>query len=140
MFKDRPILGHGYHSYGSVIQKYLSSEESKLSFPRDSHSMYLDMLAGTGILGTITFIYFLWSCIRLVWKLFSKGSWSDEIQIWILASWGGLTAFLVAGLFDRHFYMPQTLVPFLFFLGGISAISMGEASAKIAKGFPPDPN
>src|SRR5918996_150932 len=68
MFAEHPLLGVGAGNYPTNYQRYaqLIGIEFRTE-ARDPHSLYVQLLAETGILGTITFlgmIYFLFEALN----------------------------------------------------------------------------
>lgn len=124
MFKDSPWVGHGFYSFGTHFKKYTELHESIPNFPVEAHNMYLDLLSGTGLIGVSAFIYFIISVFILLGRALKKteGSWTEKS--WILGGMAGFGAFLVGGIFDKLFYMTQTIVPVLFFLAIATSVVM----------------
>jgi O-antigen ligase len=122
MFQDSPLIGQGYHSFGDRMGDFSDILKQNPGFPKEAHSMYLDFLSTTGLLGFSAFIYFLLTCLKVFFITWKKLQSDNPNRPWILASFGGFAAFLIAGLFDRHFFMSQTLIPLLLFLGILSSV------------------
>lgn len=117
MFKDSPVFGQGFHSFGNRIDQFSDRRLSDPHFPVDSHNMYLDFLSSTGIVGFAAFLIFLFSIGKSLFKGWKETAGNLIEKSWLLTATGGFLSFLIAGFFDRHFYMVQTLIPTLFFLG-----------------------
>lgn len=117
MFKDSPVFGQGFHSFGDRIDQFSNQRLLDPHFPVDSHNMYLDFLSSTGIVGFAAFLFFIFSIGKLLFLAWKSKDSHDARKTWLLTAIGGFCAFLIGGFFDRHFYMIQTLVPTLFFLG-----------------------
>jgi O-antigen ligase len=98
MFRDYPILGVGP---GHFQLKYLDySEEIGLDprlAPRDAHSLYLEALSETGIVGAGALLIVLWLALRGAWRARLRLAGGDAL----LAEgiFVALLSFLVAGLF-----------------------------------------
>lgn len=128
MFKDSPLTGQGYHSFGERMSEFSPDLTENPNFPREAHNMYLDFLSTTGIIGFGAFLGFLLACLKIIirtWKLLPPKDWDRP---WILSSMGGFTSFLIAGFFDRHFFMSQTLIPLLFFLGLAASVYLRQST------------
>lgn len=125
MFLDAPIFGQGFYSFGTRYQKYTDWHLHYEHFPVEAHNMYMDLLSGTGLVGVGAFFYFLLSWLGLAVREFRARIDASHVP-WALASFGMLWAFVTAGIFDKQFYMTQTLVPNLFFLGILASRSLGE--------------
>jgi len=122
MFQDTPFFGQGYHSFGSRLTSFIRPEELYPNFPTEAHNMYLDFLATTGIVGFLSFCFFIAQVLTTLFRAWFHFHLSEWERPWILATLGGFVAFLIAGFFDRHFYMSQTLVPNLVALAITSSI------------------
>lgn len=129
MFQDSPWTGQGYHSFGERLQKFAPELAKDPYFPREAHNMYLDFLATTGLVGLSAFVALLVYWAALLFRGWRSQSITAEGRPWILAAIGGFSAFLVAGCFDRHFYMTQTLTPLLFFMSIATAVIMQESES-----------
>lgn len=133
MFRDSPWVGQGFHSFGHRLQTYAPERFKDAAFPKETHNMYLDFLSGTGVLGFSAFLFFSIRSLWLLVKTYLGCSESDPNKPWVLTTLGGFTAFLIAGMFDRHFFMVQTLVPTLLFLSLASAIMLSMLPQTLSK-------
>lgn len=133
MFKDSPVTGQGYHSFGERMGQFSPVLNDKPDFPKEAHSMYLDFLSTTGILGFSAFLFFLLSCLRMLSQTWKTLPPEDLDRPWILSCLGGFVSFLIAGFFDRHFFMSQTLIPVLFFLGLAASVYLKHRSNLIPR-------
>jgi O-antigen ligase len=125
MFKDSPILGQGFYSFGSRHQKYMNLAEPRENFPVEAHNMYLDMLSGTGILGLLVFLFFIGSVFKILWNGIYRNSDLNPVEKkYFVAMFSSFLVFLIGGFFDKFFYMTQSLVPLMFFLGMTISIQM----------------
>jgi hypothetical protein len=152
MFRDYPILGVGPGDYPLHYLEY--SQEIGLDprlAPRDAHSLYLEALAETGIIGASAFLVVLWLALRGAWRARLRLAGRDAL----LAEgiFVALVSYLVAGLF-LHAAYPRYLwivVGFGFVAGNLargevrdrgfgmrSARGAPRASAKPALGKPLD--
>ncbi len=116
MFREHPLLGTGYH-YGFEQQriKYMSEEEKQNpNFPTDPHSLYFDLLATTGLVGLLAFVFFAVSTVRGYVSAILRSPVENPALVAGLGAW---VAFLVGTAFDSHFFHTQTLMGTLFFLG-----------------------
>lgn len=119
IFKDNPVLGAGYH-HGFEVQreKYMRGPEETENprFATDPHSLYFDLLATTGIVGSLAFALFLFCAFRSYLLAWRKNLLPAE-RATLVTGIGSLTAFCVGAAFDSHFFHTQTLMATLFFLG-----------------------
>ncbi|NBX83254.1 O-antigen ligase domain-containing protein [bacterium] len=129
MFRDSPWTGQGYHSFGSRLAEFAPDHAKDPGFPKEAHNMYLDFLATTGILGSLAFLNLLFAWTRILIRGYRLRSLNPSDRALIVASIGGFSGFLVAGCFDRHFYMTQTLTPLLFFLSLATSIVLRSERA-----------
>lgn len=69
MFKDYPILGIGYQENETRSGEYLARLGYPDAFTGHAHSNYLQMLAGTGITGFVTYMFLISFMLWLTWRL-----------------------------------------------------------------------
>ncbi|MBI4042428.1 MAG: O-antigen ligase family protein [Deltaproteobacteria bacterium] len=127
MLKDSPLIGKGYHSFPYWSEKYYRQYGLWADHPRDPHSMYLDMLGGTGIIGFTAFLTFMAFHLCLLFKAFFRktpsppNSPNSEDKLFLLAIIGGFSGYLVMGVFNDQFFITYNLMALLFFLSlGVS--------------------
>ena len=122
-----PILGVGpanYYWYTPIFQILGYS----VSF--NSHNNYIDIIAQTGILGLICFLWIAWELGRLAWRLI-KSSQEGFAKAYIYGAMGGLVGSWASGM------LGDWIIPFVynvgfkgfrasvfgwFFLGGLVAL------------------
>ncbi|HZG71143.1 MAG TPA: O-antigen ligase family protein, partial [Chondromyces sp.] len=71
IFKDHPIVGTGFATYGDSATKSYSSpiyDDYDIEFDIYADNQYIQVIAQTGILGVITFAIFLLGMMFLLWK------------------------------------------------------------------------
>jgi len=124
MFKDSPWVGQGFYSFGTHFKKYTHQHETTSNFPVEAHNMYLDLLSGTGAIGLSAFIFFILSVLVLLSRAYKQKDGNLSERSWLLGGLAGFVAFMVGGLFDKLFYMTQTIVPVLFFLAIATSVVM----------------
>jgi O-antigen ligase len=66
MFKERPLTGWG-QSNQFVLARRLRLPPERWP-TRDTHNLFLEILTGTGVMGTIPFLMGLWLCGWSAWK------------------------------------------------------------------------
>jgi O-antigen ligase len=112
MFSDNPILGVGFANYSDNYWNYAGSlglESSARNLTsergqREPHSLYIEIMAETGLLGILTFLLFFGLTIRNIYlyrKNYRRGiSKSDDAwSAWITATGFSILTYLVAGFF-----------------------------------------
>jgi len=107
MFKDHPVIGIGYGENIGALTSYYQ----KLNAPADiiaassshAHNQYLQMLAGTGILGLAIYLiivfYFLVLALRVWRKVGSREVFYQGLTLGVI---GAQVAFLVGGLTEAN--------------------------------------
>ncbi|HYN87658.1 MAG TPA: O-antigen ligase family protein [Ardenticatenaceae bacterium] len=114
MVRQRPLLGVGPDNYRHVFGEYAGQSE----WDRNVHAnnMYLEMFAGTGVLGGLAFV----SLLLVAGLLALRGWWqapADAFGLWSLALAGSLVAFLAHGLLDYFLEFTGLLLFFWMLLG-----------------------
>ena len=122
MFKDRPIVGHGYGHYFEHNSPYHTSRSYGLPLEQArsyaQHNVLLSVLVDTGLVGLALFGSWLAMLIGLGWRLARQASNENEIR-WVgLMLLGALTAYLCNGMFQDVMIIPMVHM-FLFFLAGV---------------------
>ena len=114
MFEEHPILGVGVSNYPIQYQRYaqLIGIEFR-SEARDPHSLYIQLLAETGILGTVTFlgmVFFLLNALGKAGRAAEKVQrleewlpWLNSIRLAILSYM--LTSVFLHSAFIRYFWL-----------------------------------
>ncbi len=102
MFKDSPILGKGIGLFMSFFRDY--SEHLLIQY---AHNCYLQILAETGLLGLLSFLWFLIEVIRGAYKKIKEKQ--DFLLIGIFAAF---IAFSVHMFFDTQLYSLQLAMLF----------------------------
>jgi len=93
MIKSNPILGVGLNNFIVRLPEYWQSGQIRLLQP--VHNIYLLILAETGLVGLIIFLWFLVLTFR---KLLEIGSWKLVIP---------LMAILLTGVADHYWFTLQ---------------------------------
>jgi O-antigen ligase len=114
MFDEHPILGVGTGNYPTNYQKYaqLIGIEFRAT-ARDPHSLYVQVLAETGILGTIAFIgmvFFLFDALNKTIRAIERSPylkdwlpWMNAIRLAILSYL--MTSFVLHNAYIRYFWI-----------------------------------
>ena len=110
MFRDNPIFGVGFGNYGLRYWDYavdlgLESNATNIDYAPDSrfaHSLYVEILSETGLIGFIAFLLFfitLFVEILRVKKKFDTYAIQTEWPSWTSALGMSILTFLISGLF-----------------------------------------
>ncbi len=133
MFVDRPLLGVGINNYPNNYQKYSSQLglDSRTT-ERDPHSLYIEALAETGIIGFSVFSLFLTTLmvsIHRARKKLQQMNLHPKTQRGLIALQMSLIAFLIASIF-----LHGAFIRYLWLL-----VALGAAGIHIAHATP-EPN
>jgi hypothetical protein len=81
----------------------------------------MDLLGTTGLLGFLTFLWFLGSVLRsYLWALRSPQMTPEDRGL-LLGSWAAFVCFIIGAAFDSHLYHTQTLSMMLY------GLALGQA-------------
>jgi O-antigen ligase len=109
MFSERPILGVGTANYPVNYQRY--AQAIGLEFraeARDPHSLYVQILAETGLLGAITFlglIYFLFDSLNRTCREIEKYPGLQDWLPWVSSIRLALLSYLLTSMFLHNAYI-----------------------------------
>lgn len=107
MFQDHPLLGVGLGNFRDNYQTYsrnLGLDERRT--PRSPASLYLELLAEQGLVGTILFLFLTGLIFREMWqarKNFQAAGLADESYL-VSALVAGLAGYLFAAIFKNSAY------------------------------------
>lgn len=107
IIKHSPLLGFGFANYYWYTPLF-PIRGYAVSF--NSHNNYLDIIAQTGIVGLLCFVWFLWEIGLLGWRLRDQAP-SGFAQAYVYGAIGGLAAMIVAGMFG------DWVLPFFYNVG-----------------------
>jgi len=117
MFLQSPLLGKGYHSFNDYNYKLRTEDEKKIEpYPIDPHSIYFEFLGGTGTIGFLTFIYFLFSTLKTYKTKISNSIYLSKEWALAVCGFSSFVFFMIAGLTDNHFFITYSLNTTIFFL------------------------
>lgn len=99
----------------------------------NSHNNYIDVLAQTGVLGLICFLWLIWEVGKLTWRLLQRVRERDDfVRAYVYGAAGGFVATMASGVLGDwvlpYVYnitirgMRASILPWLFF-GGLIAIN-----------------
>jgi O-antigen ligase len=126
MAEEHPIAGGGYNNYALVAKDYVHEPGVReFSFlvtetPHVAHSVYLQLLAETGVVGLVLFLIVVAGCLRAALAAARRFDDLDELPMAglaravFVAMAGMLTAsFFISNLTDRRMWILFALGPIL---------------------------
>ena len=122
MFKDKPIIGHGYGHYFTHNNRFHNNRSYELPLGQArtyaQHNVFLSILVDTGLIGLTMFIGWLAMLIGVGWQLARQRESGNETR-WVgLMLLGGMTAYFCNAMFQDAMIIPMVHM-FLFFLAGV---------------------
>jgi O-antigen ligase len=104
-FKDEPIFGVGYQQNGPpLLKEYFARMGEPDAFASHAHNVYLNFLSGTGIVGLLLYLGFVfgtfWIGVQNVKKLSLEKGW---LYYFSLAGVAALAIFIIGGLTEYNF-------------------------------------
>ncbi|UOF02261.1 O-antigen ligase family protein [Bdellovibrio reynosensis] len=104
IFKDHPWLGAGYGENYTLLPKYYAMQGLPADqFVGHAHNQFLHMLAGTGIVGLLCYVFLYFFFVVKAWGVFKvapPNSWEKAVSLGIF---GSLIGFAVGGLTESNF-------------------------------------
>ena len=120
---ESPMLGVGLNAYPQVVKGYvINNMPSQLAPDYMLHNMvvhniYLLIMAEIGLPGLLAFLWLMGAALRLGLREYRREQdWMGLVSLGIVC---GLTAFLVAGLFDNSWRVGLSLPYLVFTLMGL---------------------
>ncbi|MBK8204388.1 MAG: O-antigen ligase family protein [Bdellovibrionales bacterium] len=124
IFKDYPLLGIGYTENERRIGEYYERMGITDGFHGHAHNVYLQFLAGTGLLGLCCYLffigYFMLLALRLWRKLPLDQSWARALALGAL---GAQISLHVGGLTQNNFSDGEVTHNFIFILALLVALA-----------------
>jgi O-antigen ligase len=123
MFAEHPILGVGTANYPTNYQRY--AQLIGLEFraqARDPHSLYVQILAETGILGAVAFfgmIFFLFDSLNKTCRAIEQSGRLQDWLPWISAIRLALLSYLLTSIFLHNAYFRYFWILVAMALAGI---------------------
>src|SRR6056297_3556629 len=122
MFKDAPLMGHGFGHYSQHSKYYYDnrSYDLPLDQARDyvQHNVLLSLLADTGLLGVSCFVAALLFWTARAWKLARDAMASPGAKRLGLIVLCGVSTYFFNGMFQDVLVIPMVHM-YLFYLGGL---------------------
>jgi hypothetical protein len=124
MVRDYPMLGIGPDNFRWMYGPY--SSNARWNTDIHANNLYLEFLADTGVLGLVTFMWFVWRITTLATQGLLTNH-RDSSWIWRVALLASLSAWFVHGLLDYFFEFTPTYVAFWI----IAGLTVGLATLDI---------
>lgn len=112
MFREHPFLGVGFANYSDNYWSYAGNlgleaaarNVGSASSARQPHSLYVEIMAETGIFGILSFLVFIYILLRDLYRSRAindakKAKADPEWSLWITSIFMSILTFLVAGIF-----------------------------------------
>lgn len=123
MWTDYPILGVGAGNYKPNYQRYAQFVGIEFrAEPRDPHSLYVQLMAETGILGTVAFlgmILFLFDALNRACRDIEKSPHLTEWLPWMSALRFAILSYLLTSVFLHNAYIRYLWILIAMALAGI---------------------
>jgi O-antigen ligase len=128
MFKDYPILGIGYQENETRAGEYVARLGKPDAFTGHAHSNYIQMLAGTGITGFVTYLFLISFMLWLTWRLWKR---LPQDLLWpraiALAALGAQIQLHIGGFTECNFKAGATNHNFMVVWALVISLSVLEA-------------
>jgi len=123
MFKDRPIVGHGFGHYFAHNDRYHNDRSYDLPLENArtyaQHNVFLSVLVDTGLIGFSMFVAWLAMLCGVGWHLARQRNQMPEAR-WVgLLILGTIVAYFCNGMFQDVMIIPMVHM-FLFFIAGVA--------------------
>ena len=112
MFREHPFLGVGFANYNDNYWSYAGNlgleatarNVGSASSARQPHSLYVEIMAETGIFGIASFLVFIYITLRDLYRSRmingeNKVKADPDWSLWITSIFMAIFTFLVAGIF-----------------------------------------
>lgn len=119
IFKKNPIIGVGFRQNSSHVFGEYKALGIETDFISHAHNNFLSVLAGTGIIG---FLLFMWLMSKLTWITLKeiiaqnrekRENYNREDLSVLVGAFGAMVCFLVGGLTESSFYDGETMHMFI---------------------------
>jgi O-antigen ligase len=127
IFRDYPAVGMGYSQNNVHVEEYLRKDGVEWLQGAHAHNQYIHFLAGTGILGLIcylVFLYFLfWPLLLQAIRWRKERATTDQFYL-LIGVLAGMVCFVVGSLTESNFSIAKNRFLFLFIASIGYGISM----------------
>ncbi|MDM5157040.1 O-antigen ligase family protein [Bacillus sp. DX1.1] len=107
IFQDKPITGYGFGTFGDAATQTYSSpiyEQYKITWNFYSDNQYIQILAETGIVGTILIFTFVFGVLSILWK-YRNGHELSPLLLYLM----------VGAIVGSAFYNILEIAPFMMY-------------------------
>lgn len=121
IFRQHPLLGVGAGNF-----RFVHSEDGRTAnINVHANNTYLEMLAGTGLIGTFFFLVFLVVLVRLGWRALTRPSADSILRATLVAA---LAAFLIHGVTDYFLEFTPAYILFWLMVGLVAGLDLAAPS------------
>jgi len=121
MFLDAPLLGHGIHTFGLLFKTYCQTLNIHPNPPAPwAHNLYLDTLAGQGIVGLASLVTVLLNSLWRSWQ--TRKAKSKDVGILSMGALAAMLGFCFAAIFEISFIRYWSVTIFFSLLGIITVL------------------
>lgn len=135
MFKDRPLMGHGYRRYVETSVPYHSIRGYDMPLHEAQgyiqHNVFLAILVDLGLIGLSIVVVWLALISAIGWSLASRTNTSLEARMLGLILIGLITSYLLNGLFHDVSIMPMVHM-IVFFISGLATTLYSSHQQSVA--------
>ena len=134
MFKDYPIKGVGYGINEPITRLYYEKMgiQDSNNFQGHSHNIIVQMLSGTGLIGTIPFLLLWIMVLYMIIKSYNFALLNNDYYHMALCNglFGGFISFLVNGMAEWNFGDYETNHNLMFFIAIVGYIWLKQVSVR----------
>ena len=123
IFKNYPLLGSGLNTFKTVYPSY---QKNPVSFSQYVHNHYLQMLAETGVIGSLPFFLLFLSIAWLGIKLI-KINQSSPGKTYAIFLFCGILGSLIHSLIDFDWYFSANFISFWILSGLVYGFCLNES-------------
>ncbi len=127
MFKDRPIVGHGFGHYFAKHKPYHDARGYDMPLgqarPYAQHNVFLSVLVDTGLIGFTLFLSWFVAISAGAWRMARDNIAGGDRRAVGLLMLGTIAAYFCNGMFQDTMIIPMVHM-FLFFVAGVAATAM----------------
>lgn len=130
MFKDAPVLGHGYGHYEPASKPYFAERAYDLPLEQAreymQHNILLSLLVDSGLLGCGIYIILLIIWTAAAWRLWHDRSLAPEVRNWGLLTLAFLATYFFNAMFQDVSVMPMIQMYALYLVGIVLGLHLQQ--------------